>query len=123
MKFKLFAVSLAVTTFSTCIIALNLLPSTGSVEAGNYGFINKKGLLVVKPQYSEILSFSQGLAAVKIDEKWGYIDKTGKVIVKPQFSEAYSFFEGLAAIQIDGEWRYNYIDKEGIIVRPQSGSE
>lgn len=118
MKFKQFAVLLAVITFSTWIITFNLSPSKGSVKAGNYGFINKKGLLVIKPQYSEVLNFSQGLAAVKLDDKWGYLDKTGKVVVKPQFSEAYSFSEGLAAVRVDDKW--GYIDKTArIVVKPQ----
>jgi WG containing repeat len=156
MKSRIFAFLLATITFSTCIITFNLSSSLASVQVGIYGYVNKTGRLViksqysevknfsqglaavkigdkwgyidrtgkviVKPQYSEVLSFSQGLAAVKLDDKWGYVDRTGKVIVKPQFSEAYSFFEGLAAIQIDGERRYSYIDKRGIVIKPQPGS-
>lgn len=112
MKFKQFAVLLAVIIFSTWIIAINLSPSIGSVKTGNYSFINKKGLLVINPQYSEVLSFSQGLAAVKLNDKWGYINKNGKALVKPQFNQASSFSEGVAAVTVDGN-KWEYIDKTG----------
>ena len=68
--------------------------------------------LVVKPQFSEVKNFSQGLAAVKLDDKWGYIDKTGKVVVKPQFSEAYSFSERVAGVTVDSN-KWEYIDQTG----------
>ena len=114
MKFKLFAASLAVATFPTWIIALNLSPSTGSIKAGNYGYIDKTGKLVIKSQFSEVKNFSQGLAAVKIADKWGYINKTGKLVIEPDFSDARSFSEGLAAVKLDDKW--GYIDKTGKMV-------
>jgi hypothetical protein len=118
MKFKLFAVSLAVATFSTCIIAVNLSPSTGSVKAGNYGYIDKTGKLVIKSQFREVKNFSQGLAAVKIADKWGYTNKTGKLVIKPEFSNARSFSEGLAAVKLDDKW--GYVDTTGkMVVTPE----
>ncbi len=75
MKSKLFVALLAVITFSTCIITFNLSPSTGSVKAGNYGYIDKTGKLVIKSQFSEVKNFSQELAAVKIADKWGYTNQ------------------------------------------------
>ncbi len=39
MKLNLYAVLLATITFLTCIVTINLLPSTGSVKAGNYSYL------------------------------------------------------------------------------------
>ncbi len=118
MKSKLFLILIAITTFSTWNIIFNLSPATGAIKAENYGFVNEKGLLVVKPQYSEVKNFSQGLAAVKLDDKWGYIDKTGKQLVLPQYSEVKNFSQGLAAVKLDDKW--GYIDKTGkVVVKPQ----
>ncbi len=116
MKFKPFAFLLAIITFSTCIIALNLLPSIGVVQAGSYGYVGKKGLLVIESQFSEAKNFSQGLAAVKIDSKWGYINKIGKLVIRPQFSDTGSFSQGLAAIKIGDKWGYINGNGKAIII-------
>jgi hypothetical protein len=65
------------------------------------------------------LSFSEGLAAVKVGEngvpKWGYVDATGAWIIQPQFDAASPFSEGLAAVATgSGEnTRLSFIDKTG----------
>ena len=76
-----------------------------------YGYINKTGDMVVPLQFREARNFSEGLAAVKIDERWGYIDKTGKIVVPAQFNEVLDFSEGLATVNINR--KYGYIDKLG----------
>ena len=35
-----------------------------------------------------MLGIFEGLASVKIGDKWGYIDTIGKTIIKPQFDES-----------------------------------
>jgi hypothetical protein len=87
MNVIFFTILLATTTFLSCITGFNFSPFLSSAQAGNYGYVNKKGLLVIKPQFSEVQNFSQGLAAVKVGDNWGYIDKTGKVVIKPQYSD------------------------------------
>jgi hypothetical protein len=42
-------------------------------------------------QFDDCRSFSEGLAVVKIEDKWGYIDKTGKIVINPQFDDAGGF--------------------------------
>lgn len=52
---------------------------------GKWGYINKKGKAVIKPQYDvkdPFVNFSEGLALVKKDGKWMFIDKKGKVVLK-----------------------------------------
>jgi len=67
-------------------------------------FANGDDLIVIEPQFNDAGSFSEGLAAVKINGEWGFIDKTGKLIIEPQFDRAGSFFEGLAAVNIGGKF-------------------
>lgn len=61
-------------------------------QDGLYGFINKKGELIIPCQYTGIYNgygFCDGLVGVSIDggidgaldDKWGYIDKTGKIVI------------------------------------------
>lgn len=70
---------------------------------GKYGFIDKRGEIVIPPTFDAALPFSEGLAAVRKGAKWGYIDKTGKLVAKPLFNNAASFSEGLASVNIAGE--------------------
>ncbi|MEJ1933162.1 WG repeat-containing protein, partial [Nostoc sp. NIES-2111] len=49
-------------------------------ESGKWGFINRQGNIVIKPQFDEVSNFSFGLARVRIGKKYGYIDKYGKYV-------------------------------------------
>lgn len=73
---------------------------------GKWGFVDSKGKMVIKPQFLDAGSFSNGLAAVNIDGKWGYIDKTGKVVIEQQFDGAKEFnSSGKAFVLIEDEWQ------------------
>lgn len=76
-----------------------------------WGYIDKRGWIVIKPQFEEAMDFSEGLAAVRIGDKYGYIDTRGKMVIKAQFDEVHGFSQGLARIRIGG--KYGYIDRKG----------
>ncbi len=85
-------------------------------EKGKWGFINKEGKFVIKPQFDDsYYSFSEGLAAVKTGRKWGYIDDTGKTVIPFSFEGAQKFKDGIAAVHVGdftesgGKW--GYIDR------------
>jgi len=114
---------------------VNNLDSFYDRETGKYGFMDKYGKIVIKPQFDGVESFSGGLAKVNIgakwkdkegylhprqlrEGKWGLVDETGKIICKPQFDYMGKFTEGIAPIEKHGKW--GYIDKIGnIIIKPQ----
>jgi hypothetical protein len=81
-----------------------------------YGYIDQTGKIKIKPVYSDAWDFSEGLAAVKVNEKWGYIDEHGNIVIEPKFEHAEEFGEGLAAVEING--RYGFIDRSGNVVIP-----
>jgi len=84
------------------------------IRGYQFGFIDNTGKMVIRPQFSEVGDFaeglaaepqfndagdfSQGLAPVSIGGQWGFIDKTGTLVIKPQFDDAADFCEGLAAV-------------------------
>lgn len=61
-----------------------------TLEEG-FGYINEKGEVVIKPQYTGTQSFSNGRAVVNtasdFKNKYGLIDNKGKFIVKPQYND------------------------------------
>ncbi len=81
------------------------------------GFIDTHGKFVIAPQFDEGRSFSDGLAAVCVKEKWGYIDTKGAWVIKPQFANAKDFKSGLAPVFTNGSW--GYINRTGnLVIKP-----
>lgn len=62
--------------------------------------------VIIPPQFEEALGFSEGLAAIKIDQRWGYVNIRGDVVIKPIYVEARNFHEGLAAVKTEKGWGY-----------------
>ena len=55
-------------------------------------------------KYDWVGSFSEGLAKVKLGDKYGFIDKTGKEVVPPKYDDLVFFSKGLAKVELDGQW-------------------
>lgn len=67
-----------------------------------YGYIDRYGELIIGPQYTCCISFSEGLAAVCLNGKWGYVDRAGKVKIPFDFVSAESFADGIAVAKLSG---------------------
>ena len=83
---------------------------------GKWGYLNAKGVLVVKPQYDGAAQFSDGLAAVRSGGSVVYIDTTGKVAVKPEVKVTFGqpFVHGVARVRFEGH--HGYMDRKGKII-------
>ena len=108
--------------------AKNFHEGRAAVRRGSdeWTFIDKTGEEITKQHFKADLKnslvvttdFSEGLAGVKVENKWGFIDTKGKMVIPPQFDEAGKFSEGLAAVF--SECRWGYIDKTGaFVIKPQ----
>ena len=93
---------------------------------GNYGFKNREGEFVIKPQYALAHEFTCGLAAVNLKRTWGkkkdgekfcedhygYIDSCGRTVIPFIYSDAFPFNKyGVAYVETEGEGFL--IDKKG----------
>ena len=75
-----------------------------------WGFCNLNGVTVIKPQYDNAKSFSNGLAPVCMNNKWGYITEKGNVVIDYQFAEAYGFnAQGNAIVSEDEDMELTVI--------------
>jgi hypothetical protein len=93
-----------------------------------YGYIDKTGREIVPPIYEDAQTqFTEGLAAVKLHNKYGVIDLEGNTAVPFVYdSVAFSdirherapagFSEGRMVVMTDG--RYGLIDRTGAVVAP-----
>lgn len=96
---------------------LNSNELTHIYTSGGDGFIDSTGKVIISPRFQQISDFSEGLAAVRFEEKWGYIDRTGEFIIKNNFESAYPFADGLARVQING--KLGFINKGGnLVIKP-----
>ena len=71
-----------------------------------WGYIDKNGLIAIKPQFDRAENFADGLARIRIGSKWGYIDKIGNQIIPPQFDRAANFDGGVALVVTHGKIGY-----------------
>ena len=76
------------------------------------GYVNKKGEVVIKLQFEEAESFSEGMAAVILDGRSVIIGKTGKTVLEPRGFYASSFHEGYAVVYSNGNKTYKEINDE-----------
>ena len=84
---------------------------------GKFGYINKKGEVVLPCEYDDADDFSEGLAKVKVKDSYGYIDNTGEIIINCIFdNKAGDFSEGFARVRVKG--KYGFINKSGQVVIP-----
>jgi len=104
----------------------DLAPMLNSAT-NKWGFIDKQGKIIIENKFDSVTPFSEGLAAVEVNEKWGFIDNKGEFIIKPIFlyinfdsptQEYYHFNEGLAAVWIGDidKGKMGFINRQGAIV-------
>lgn len=83
---------------------------------GEWGYMNRKGKLVIDPKYQFAAEFHNGRGRVQDNYLFGFVNTKGKLVIDCVFEEADMFSEGLCAVRRDG--LYGYIDKKGKLVIP-----
>lgn len=80
-----------------------------------WGYMNRKGDVVLDFQWSDAADFYEGLAKVATVEgsetRYGFIDTKGQWRVQPVYESAGDFSEGMAIVKRNDQ--YGYIDQEG----------
>ncbi|PZT48326.1 hypothetical protein B6S12_04510 [Helicobacter valdiviensis] len=83
-----------------------------------YGILNQEGKEILEPKFKEIRDYSEGLIAVKKDDKWGFVDEWGDIVIDFRFESVGDFNDGLAPVKQDG--LFGFINKKGeFIIKPQ----
>lgn len=101
---------------------LHLYPAALKAADGTkWGYINKDGTFIIKPQYDNAMDFQDnGLAIVDKGNLSGIIDRNGRFIVPLKYSSITQFSEGRAAVIDDSGFRV--IDLSGEVITPKSYS-
>lgn len=100
---------------------------------GKWGYADKYGNIIIKPQFDLAYPFSKGMAIVKLNNKLGYINESGKFIINPKFKrispdcinkllytcDSWNFDNGYVIVA-DENNKFGTIDKAGnYIIKPQ----
>ena len=89
------------------------------VKNGKYGYLNNAGEVAIPLQFDGADHFSEGLAAVKLNDLWGFIDIKGNVVIEPKYlpriwGSPMIFSEGFAAVRT--ETGTGFINKSGAMI-------
>jgi hypothetical protein len=99
--------------------------------SGPWGYIDRSGRVVVPLEFDWAEPFSEGRAAVVLNNKYGYIDTAGRLVIPLQFDVNWSvepppFQGGRAVVKdgnqmrlIDGDGSTIAIDRAGTVVMPR----
>lgn len=83
-----------------------------------WGYLDASGAVSIPPQFVAAFGFSEGRAAVVVEDRFGYVDTTGALVIAPQFEQAGRFASGLAPVCVDGRW--GFVDRDGkLVIQPQ----
>ena len=82
-------------------------------------YIDENGEKIIAFTFKDARRFSEGFAAVKINDLWGYIDTNGKILIPPKYKYPDNFKDGLAHVNNGGS--YIYIDKRGVEYYEEEG--
>lgn len=92
------------------------------LEGGGLWKIDFNGRIVNRelPQqkFQEIRASSEGLFAVKINNRFGFVDNQNRLLVANRYENVGDFHDGMAAVKLLGKW--GFIDKnEQLVIQPQ----
>lgn len=92
-----------ISSFSEGLAAIHVKVDN-SLQPFKWGYMDKQGNWIIKPQFEEASSFKNNIARVKYYGLFGFIDRTGNWIIGPEYSEATDFIDNVAAVltQKDG---------------------
>jgi len=92
---------------------------------GKWGYINKKGEFIIKPQYDKAGNFSEGLAPVRKlisyskkgkKKVYVFINKNNEVVIRTKYNYCSEFYNGASIV-----WhkkKYGLINNKGKIIVP-----
>lgn len=89
------------------------------LKKDKWGYMDKKGNIVMPFEYETASDFSNGLATVSKDYKYGAINHSGDSVINLKYSHLGEFKEGLAAFTPVNSDKNGFINTKGkVIVEP-----
>ena len=92
----------------------NLVPAK-IYDQSKYVYLNADGDLAFDKEFDYAIAFSEGYAAVRIDNLWGFIDTNGEFVIKPKYEGSENSFGSFQSglVNVPDENGIIYIDPQG----------
>lgn len=75
------------------------------VFEGKTGFVDRTGKEIVATVFEEVRNFSKnGLAGVRLYEKWGFIDTLNQMVVSPKYGDIKMWADGVIPVKSEEKW-------------------
>jgi hypothetical protein len=92
------------------------------INNNKYGILNNTGDLIINCTYDLAQGFDKnGLALVKIDQRFGFINMENKLVIPPVHEYVSDFYDGLASVRADGKQKF--IDTSGNFISQKEYEE
>lgn len=85
------------------------------IRGGLWGYISVNGQIVIEPTYEEVYGFSEGMAAVKLNNKWGFINTNGAIVIPCEYDNVEANFKGEKGKLIKNKEVFVF-DKAGVLI-------
>lgn len=85
-------------------------------EDGKYGYLDSLFNVVIPFQFDDASCFVDGIAVVKVGEKYGIINEKGQFILAPTYDDIGYVYEEDPYVKINNSGKYGLIDKNGNVV-------
>ncbi len=111
-------------------VAANGKMKDGVLMDEKYGFVNREGVEVLKPEYDEVGGFVNGMAYIKKGATYGYINEDIKVVIPCKYAAVGKFNDkGLTWVNEGAKYdknstssftggKYGVIDRTGKVIVP-----
>jgi hypothetical protein len=86
----------------------------------SWGYIDKKGKLVIDNIFQNAFRFQDGLAKIKINGKYGFINTSGKIIINAEFDEVLRMDDRKTILACKNNFlskQYNYLNHNFLYIQ------
>lgn len=85
-RIQAFADKAAKTTLTASQSAASFTTLQPQQQDGRWGFVDEHNTIMITYSFDEVRPFSEGLAGVRIDDKWGFLNLGGELIIPFNFA-------------------------------------
>jgi hypothetical protein len=69
-------------------------------QSGKWGYIDKRGKVVIQPQFDEAEKFEGGVAIVRVNNLYGVVNTKGQFVAEARYKRIWSFVDGVAKFEL-----------------------